>query len=322
MEKSMITGRRIVSLLVLVQVATSVVARGDDELQRWRCPYTQDGACTPNPKTYGWYKTRWRKWPSDPTEPTPAESIPTPTPAKPESSTKPETKKDAESEELPTQERRPTREPDSNPVDKRPTKAEQAPDALETPPANTESDPGLPPELKSDLPQPRNLEKLLPDDGGDEPPQPPGREPSMIPDDEDPFKDDPLQSEQSGDSSGRSRRQPQSTSQTGVRWRADPRLKLVARAANNKSQVMLADAQSPQNSAPKATSGAANAPQRVKASFSQSRGNPLRAQTETATSALPSPVADEEVVPAADWSPEVARPAAGTWRVNPLRASR
>ena len=36
-------------------------------------PCCADGLCYPNPTTYGWYQRRWRRWPTDVLEPTPAE---------------------------------------------------------------------------------------------------------------------------------------------------------------------------------------------------------------------------------------------------------
>jgi hypothetical protein len=35
-----------------------------------------DGVCHPKPATFGWYQTRWRRWPATPLEPTPAEVPP------------------------------------------------------------------------------------------------------------------------------------------------------------------------------------------------------------------------------------------------------
>lgn len=39
-------------------------------------PYCVDGVCRPNALTYGWYQTRWRRWPTVALEPTPAEAKP------------------------------------------------------------------------------------------------------------------------------------------------------------------------------------------------------------------------------------------------------
>jgi len=325
----MIKGRRIVSLLVVVQFATAVTARAADEAQLWRCPYTQGGGCVPNPKTYGYYKTRWRKWPSEATEPTPAEPVPAPKPAQPESTppATPDAQGGAGSEDLPPKQQRPPFQPNANPAEQQPNTTGQQPDAMQSTPADTESEPGLPPELKSDLPQPPDLEKLLPDDGSDDgPPQPPAREPNTIPEEDDPFKDDPLPSDPSSGKSGAMRRQSRPTSETGVRWRPDPRLKLVARSANSKSQVQLADAQTAPKSNSAPNTAVKPARQAANAMPAVSRSNPLRAQpvaAEPEGPVLPTPIADDEVVPTADWSPEVAKqPATGAWHTNPLRPTR
>jgi hypothetical protein len=39
-------------------------------------PYCADGICHPNPLTFGWYPTRWRRWPTVALEPTPAKAVP------------------------------------------------------------------------------------------------------------------------------------------------------------------------------------------------------------------------------------------------------
>ena len=37
-------------------------------------PCCADGVCRPNPTTFGWYPTQWRRWPSEELQPTPAGS--------------------------------------------------------------------------------------------------------------------------------------------------------------------------------------------------------------------------------------------------------
>lgn len=39
-------------------------------------PCCADGICYPNPVTWGWYETRWRRWPTEDLQPTPAAPVP------------------------------------------------------------------------------------------------------------------------------------------------------------------------------------------------------------------------------------------------------
>lgn len=39
-------------------------------------PCCADGLCYPNPTTFGWYATRWRRWPTETLEPIPAGAMP------------------------------------------------------------------------------------------------------------------------------------------------------------------------------------------------------------------------------------------------------
>jgi hypothetical protein len=41
-------------------------------------PCCADGICYPNPITWGWYETRWRRWPTEELQPTPAPAAPIP----------------------------------------------------------------------------------------------------------------------------------------------------------------------------------------------------------------------------------------------------
>ncbi len=180
----MIVGRRIVGLVACVWLAASA-ALGDDEGDaRWRCPNTQDGACIPNPRSYGYYPTRWRKWPAaKPAQ----ETIPTPKPTQAESST-PEAPK--ENEELPPAETNPAA------TETPPEQAQPETTPPESMPEQPQTQPELPSELNNELPQPPDLENLLPEEGPEQPPAPPAkREPKTIPSEDDPFKDDPLPSE-------------------------------------------------------------------------------------------------------------------------------
>ena len=399
----MIDGQRIAFLLALVAMFAPADLRGDETGDApWHCPKAEDGACIPNPRSFGFYPTRWRKWPS--AKPN-AEDIGTPKPAKAETEG-PKTP----TEELPTME---TQSKSGMDV--------ESPDLMPSDPNRPGTRPELPPELKSDLPQPPDLESLLPESGPDEAPSPPPStrppqepktaprdepkaapkaEPKVIPSDEDPFKDDPLP----GDDMGGASRQPAApaSNSTGqMHWRPDPKLKPTAPIAKSeiippiakseiippvakseiappvaksevilpvakseiappvaksevippvakgeiappvaksevlppiaKSQIVLADAQGAREPKPRPIAVSATSPAKVALSPS----NPLRSATSGMI--LPCPIAeDDEVVPAAAWSPEGAAAQAETaaatspvapgsgsvWRANPLRAGR
>jgi len=64
-------------------VATSAASDQGRSQGTRRC-YASDGGCYPNPATYGYYPTQWRRWPGEPTEAAPkkapTEAVPTPSP--------------------------------------------------------------------------------------------------------------------------------------------------------------------------------------------------------------------------------------------------
>ena len=189
----MIAGRRTVLFIACIWLVADAVLGGDAGADaRWRCPYSQDGTCIPNPRSYGYYPTRWRKWPAGKGP----ETVPTPKPVAAETE-----EPEKETEELPAGDDQAT-EKEPGATDMQPDESEAIP--KETMPSDTDqspTQPELPSELKSDLPQPPDLENLLPDEGPDEAPAPPTkRPPKEIPTDDDPFKDDPLPSENMGGS--------------------------------------------------------------------------------------------------------------------------
>jgi hypothetical protein len=61
----------------LVSCAAAAFGAGPPLLDRPSPPpYCADGVCQPNSPNFGWYQTRWRRWPTVPLEPTPAEIPP------------------------------------------------------------------------------------------------------------------------------------------------------------------------------------------------------------------------------------------------------
>ena len=64
-------------------VATSAASDPARSQGTRRC-YASDGGCYPNPATYGYYPTQWRRWPGEPTEAapkkTPTEAVAVPPP--------------------------------------------------------------------------------------------------------------------------------------------------------------------------------------------------------------------------------------------------
>jgi hypothetical protein len=202
----MIAGRKIVCLIACIQLAANVELRGNDSIDgHWRCPPTDDGACIPNPKSYGYYPTRWRKWPG----------------SNPGAEVK-ETPKAAESATSTTKQAPPTGTEELPPGENPPPSGmgDELPDLMPSEPSRS-TKPELAPEVQGDLPQPPDLESLLPEEGPDEVPSPPptksqppktappktappktptpaARPESKIPKDEDPFGDDLLPSEDMG----------------------------------------------------------------------------------------------------------------------------
>jgi hypothetical protein len=138
-------------------------------------PCAADGTCTTNRLTYGYYPTRWRKWPI----PAPVVQQRTKQPGR--AAAEPEKAEPAPrggtTEQL--EEKKGSPLDDNAPV---PPK-----DSMDTPPE-------MPSDIKSDLPQPgeRDLPKLLPDVPGARP-ELPGLNPPKPnkPSDDDPFKDEP-----------------------------------------------------------------------------------------------------------------------------------
>lgn len=64
----------VVALLILASLGT---AKAGPPLDRPSPPpYCADGVCRPNALTFGWYQTRWRRWPTESLEPTPADAKP------------------------------------------------------------------------------------------------------------------------------------------------------------------------------------------------------------------------------------------------------
>ena len=62
----MTSGQRIVVACVVLGwlAPAAYVAQATDPIEaRWRCPYSPDGVCVPNKMFYGYYPTRWRRWP-------------------------------------------------------------------------------------------------------------------------------------------------------------------------------------------------------------------------------------------------------------------
>ena len=235
--------RRIICYVAIACLALPVNVRaGGPGDAPWTCPKGEESACIPNPKSYGFYPTRWRKWPS--AKPN-GEEVGPGKPAKPEKGAAP-----AETEEMPGLDNRIN-----------PTPEEETPDLMPSDPNRPGSKSTLPPELKSDLPQPPDLESLLPPSGADEPqttptPQfnptppatprtppgvkPPKDEPKEIPSDEDPFKDDPLMPGETG-ATGR-RAAPVAASVPGqMRWRPDPRVKPASAVAEAKPVTVPAE---------------------------------------------------------------------------------
>ncbi len=329
--------RRIARCLAVALLLVPAQLRRSEADQPWRCP-PGEAACIPNPKAYGFYPTRWRKWPSPPgTE----EDKPS-KPATAKESTKPE-----DTEELPP------KQTESG------TTGDESPDLMPSEPSRPGVKPELPPEPKGDLPQPPDLESLLPPSGNDEPrtaPPPPPRtppttkppkdEPKEIPSDEDPFRDDPLPGDEMG--AKHHRHAPLAARGNGpMQWRPDPRrqpvsatkaAKLTAVAPSRaelsahaqaltgseaappppppadtrlsgsnaaaKSPIVLADATGARPIIVRPVSLAPNTPNQV----AVTRSNPLRPVGSDAV--LPSPMGEkEEVVPAGNWSPETAAPA-------------
>ncbi len=213
----MTAGRRTVCLIACLSVAAQTELRGGESTEAmWRCPRTEDGSCIPNPRSFGFYPTRWRKWPGTKTE---GEAVATPKPTT-TGNVEPNQGPSTGTEELP-----------SNQTEPRTGPGDEPPDMMPSDPTRPPVKPELPPELKSDLPQPPDLESLLPEEGPDETPpkaapKAPPRTPTPpalpekkpLPPDEDPFKDDdPLGGEMEGAAGPQSRPSKIATSKTNAR---------------------------------------------------------------------------------------------------------
>jgi hypothetical protein len=124
-------------------------------------------------------------------------------------------------------------------------------------------------------------------------------EPKAIPSAEDPFKDDPLPGGDPGDSAGPPVPPPAAIGGK-MHWRPDPRLQQPGVASANKNPIVLADAQNIRQPSARPQAITATSPK-----VAPSRSNPLRSATSGMV--LPGPMAEpDEVVPAADWTPEAA----------------
>lgn len=63
MIRSRHTYSTLTSLLSLACVVANAVGAGRNDLYHWHCPYSPDGVCTPNRNNYGYYQTKWSRWP-------------------------------------------------------------------------------------------------------------------------------------------------------------------------------------------------------------------------------------------------------------------
>jgi len=132
----------------------------------WYAPYTPEGNCAPYKRTYGYTRTRWRKWPTMPTVAQEPEAVPAPRPGKAVN-------------EPPADSRGELPEPDTTPLPDltpgpgpNPDEPEMAP----TPPPGAE--PAVPPGTGGDKAAPSDdLDALFPD-------EPPAKKDDATPDDE------------------------------------------------------------------------------------------------------------------------------------------
>lgn len=115
--------------LVLLALASTAGAAGPPPLDRPSPPpCCADGLCYPKPNTFGWYETRWRRWPTEYLEPTPA-GVKPPAPAVPDVRTYETPTPEEEDRRAPP----PTRRPEQPPAGEAPAGAPREP-AEEAPP--------------------------------------------------------------------------------------------------------------------------------------------------------------------------------------------